>query len=293
MNGFHERSTVSARPERPHLFVRIAVVVVAAQLIWQLMGWLDGALFPGEELTTANHVVNALVVFVLAVPMVWAARRFLDRRPWGGLGLTGVREGWRPFLVGAAAWGLPGAAAIAVCLVLGWSSMGAAAPWAELVPRIALLAVLVLVFEAVPEELIFRGYLFRNLNAAMPAWLAVLAQAALFALFGSTLWVLSQGWGVLVERLPLFLVMGIVLGCVRVVTGNVWACVGFHLVFQTVAQTLLNSDYMQVQGVDAVTATAFLAPFVFGVPTAMLLTPSAGRWRRREPDPIAPEGRPR
>ncbi|MEV2274471.1 CPBP family intramembrane glutamic endopeptidase [Nocardiopsis sp. NPDC049922] len=284
---------MSVRPERPHLLVRIAVVVAAAQLIWQVMAWLDDILFPGEELTTVNHVVNASVVFVLAVPMVWAARRYLDRRPWGGLGLTGAREGWRPFLVGAAAWGLPGGAAIAMCLAMGWSSIGAAVPWTDLVPGVALLAVLVLVFEAVPEELIFRGYLFRNLNTAMPAWLAVLAQAGLFALFGTTLWVLSEGWGVLAGRLPLFLVMGIVLGCVRVVTGNVWACVGFHLVFQTVAQTLLSSGDVEIQGVDALTATAFLAPFVFGVPTAMLLALRTGRWRRREPDPIDPEGLPR
>ncbi|WP_116246204.1 CPBP family intramembrane glutamic endopeptidase [Nocardiopsis sp. FIRDI 009] len=295
MNGIHasERAVAGARPERPHLLVRVGLVTAGALLVWLLMGWLDGTLFPAEEVTTAGHVVNALVVFVLAVPLVWAARRFLDRRPWSGLALTGVREGWRPFLVGAGAWALPGAAGIALCVAMGWSSVTAAVPWTELLPGVLLLAALVLVFEAVPEELIFRGYLYRNLNAAMPAWLAVLAQAVLFTLFGTALWVLSQGWGVLAERLPLFLGTGIVLGGIRLVTGNLWACVGFHLVFQTVAQTMLSSGDVEVRGVDAVMSTGFLAPFVFGVPTAMLLSLTIGDWARRVPDPIAPEGLPR
>ncbi|MCY9786050.1 CPBP family intramembrane metalloprotease [Nocardiopsis sp. EMB25] len=294
MNAIHgsERATAGVRPERPPVLVRVILVTVGALLVWLLMGWVDDTLFPAEEVTTASHVVNALLVFVLAVPLVWAARRFLDRRPWGGLGLTGVREGRRPFLVGAAAWALPGAAGIALCVAMGWASVTAAVPWTELLPGVLSLAALVLVFEAVPEELIFRGYLYRNLNAAMPAWLAVLAQAALFALFGTGLWVILNGWGVLAERLPLFLGMGIVLGGIRLVTGNLWACVGFHLVFQTVAQTMLSSGYVEVRGVDAIMSTGFLAPFVFGVPTVMLLSLTTGDWGRRVPDPIAREGCP-
>ncbi|WP_121180989.1 CPBP family intramembrane glutamic endopeptidase [Nocardiopsis sp. Huas11] len=269
---------------RPPLLVRVAVVVAAAHLIWRLMAWV-GTFFPDGELSVPHHVVNTLVVFVLALPMVWLARRYLDRRPWRGLGLTLDRAQWRPFLVGAASWALPGFAGIAWCVAMGWSAFGLSVSGAEAVAGLLLLAVLVLLFEAVPEELIFRGYLFRNLNAAMGAWLVVVVQAVLFALWGSAIWVLDSGWEVLAERLPLFLVMGLVLGCLRVLTGSVWACVGFHLVFQTVAQALLNGRYLEVQGADILTVVAFLLPFVLGVPTAMLLARTRGRWTGRVPDP--------
>ncbi|KOX16990.1 CPBP family intramembrane glutamic endopeptidase [Nocardiopsis sp. NRRL B-16309] len=275
---------VRVHERRPPLAVRVLAVTAAAFLIWRLVGWVD-SFFPGEEVTPLNHTVNALTAFALALPMVWLARRHLDRRPWRGLRLTGVGEGWRPFLVGAASWALPGVAGIALCVAMGWSGLGPPASGPEAMAGLLLLPVLVLLFEALPEELIFRGYLFRNLNAAMGAWLAVGVQAVLFALWGSALWVIGSGWEVLAERLPLFLGMGVVLGCLRVLTGNVWACVGFHLVFQTVAQALLNGRYLEMQGAATLTAVAFLLPFVLGVPTAMLLARTTGRWTGRVPDP--------
>ncbi|WP_304452061.1 CPBP family intramembrane glutamic endopeptidase [Nocardiopsis sp. YSL2] len=275
---------VRAHARRPPLVVRVVAVTVAAFLIWQVVGWVD-SLFPGEGTTTLNHTANAVAAFALVLPAVWLARRYLDRRSWRGLRLTGLREGWRPFLVGAAAWALPGTAGIALCVAVGWSAFALPASGSDAMAGLLLLPVLVLLFKAVPEELIFRGYLFRNLNAALGAWLAVGIQAVLFALWGSAIWVVDGGWGVLAERLPLFLGMGVVLGCLRVLTGNVWACVGFHLVFQTVAQALLNGRYLEVQGADTLTAVAFLLPFLLGVPTAMLLTRTTGRWAERVPDP--------
>ncbi|MFE3459998.1 CPBP family intramembrane glutamic endopeptidase [Nocardiopsis aegyptia] len=279
-----EPPEVRAREHRPPLAVRVVVVTAAAFAIWQVVGLVD-ALFPGEEVSPLNHTVNAVTAFVLALPMVWLARRHLDRRPWRGLRLTADRDGWRSFLVGAASWALPGVAGIALCVAMGWSAFGPPASGAQGMAGLLLLPVLVLLFEAVPEELIFRGYLFRNLNAAMGAWLAVAVQAVLFALWGSGIWVVDGGWAVLAERLPLFLGMGVVLGCLRVLTGSVWACVGFHLVFQTVAQALLNGRYLEVVGADTLTAVAFLLPFVLGVPTAILLTRTTGRWSERIPDP--------
>lgn len=45
-----------------------------------------------------------------------------------------------------------------------------------------------------------------------------------------------------VDRLVIFISVGFVLGLVRVVTGSVWAAIGLHTAFQTVAQLLLNQD---------------------------------------------------
>ncbi|WP_017572450.1 CPBP family intramembrane glutamic endopeptidase [Nocardiopsis halotolerans] len=276
-------TTTPTGERRPHLLLRIAAVMVATFLIWQLMGWISDRL-PESPQGGPRHWVNALTVFVLAVPMVWLARRYLDRRPWGGLLLTGPRRGWAPFLAGAASWLLPGMAGLVAAVLLGWVDITANRPLPETVAAVAVLVVLVLLFEAVPEELIFRGYLFRNLNTVMSGWLAVLAQAALFTVFGLALWIPEAGWGVLSERLPLFLGMGVVLGCVRLVTGNVWACVGFHVAFQTVAQALLNGDLFTVGDAWGLLIPLVL-PFVFGAMLAALFTRDEGTWRGRVPDP--------
>ncbi|WP_159943548.1 MULTISPECIES: CPBP family intramembrane glutamic endopeptidase [unclassified Nocardiopsis] len=284
MNLAHTNATTGRA--RPHLLVRVAVVMAATLLVWQVMGWISDRLPEGPQ-AGLRHWVNALTVFVLAVPVVWLARRYLDRRPWSGLLLAG--RGWAPpFLVGAASWLVPGLLGLTAVLLSGAVEAVPNRPAAEAAAVVAALVVLVLLFEAVPEELIFRGYLFRNLNTALPGWLTVLAQAALFTLFGLALWIPSAGWGVLPERLPLFFGMGVVLGCLRLVTGNVWACVGFHVAFQTVAQALLTGYLFTIGGEEGLMMLAvFASPFVFAVPVAMLLTrdTGTGRWSGRVPDP--------
>lgn len=270
---------------RPHLVVRIGLVTLASMLIWQLMGWIHDVLPEGvQDVERHAHWVNTLVVFALAVPVVLLARRYLDRRPWNGL-LTGPREAVRPFLAGVLTWLVPGGVGLGVCLSLGLVTLTPNVSAGELVITTLLLIVMVLLFEAVPEELIFRGYIFRNLHAAMSGGLAVLTQAVVFALFGTSLWVLAEGWGLLTQQLVLFFAMGLVAGTIRLVTGNVWASVGFHLVFQVVAQGLTGGYLFAVDGLEVLTAAVFLSPFVFGVPVVMLLCRTTGRWRGRVADP--------
>ncbi|WP_017607175.1 CPBP family intramembrane glutamic endopeptidase [Nocardiopsis xinjiangensis] len=271
---------------RVGLLWRVVVVMAAAMVIWYALLPLVREPFPEDSQFGAARWATAVFVTAAVVPVLWAVRRYLDRRPWDGLRLTGFREGWWPFLVGALSWGIPGFAGLGAALALGWVELVPRAAVPELAGHLVLLAVLVLLYEALPEELIFRGYLFRNLNTAMAAWLAVVAQAALFALFGATLWVLSTGWEVLGERVVLFFSIGIVIGCLRVVTGNVWTCIGFHVVFQVTAQAVLGGQLFQVRGDEGGFVLALAGPFVFGVLVAILLSRRDGNWRERVPDSV-------
>lgn len=270
---------------RPPLALRILVVVLGATALWWfLLPWVSGLLPQGSQVGPSRWA-TAVMVTALAVPLVWAARRYLDRRPWRGLWTAGPGGPARPLLVGALAWALPGFAGIAGAWALGWTEIVPLLPAGELVVSVLMLACLVFLFEALPEELIFRGHLFRNLNASMSALAAVLVQAALFCLWGTALWVITHGWEVLGERAPLFAGMGIVLGCLRVVTGSLWACVGFHLVFQTTAQALMGGRLFAVGGGADAALLPFVLPFVFGVLVAALLTREEASWRARVPDP--------
>lgn len=278
---------------RPHVLFRVLLVMLAVCALWALLlPWVSGML-PDDSQVGPSRWVTAVMTTVLVVPMIWLARRHLDRRPWRGLGMTGPRQGWWPFLVGVLAWVLPAFTGVALVTTLGRMEIVPLLPTGELVLSLVGLLCLVLLFEAVPEELIFRGYLFTNLNTVMSAWLTVVAQAVLFTLFGTALWVLAEGWDVLAERGPLFFGLAVVLGCLRVVTGNVWACVGFHLAFQSVAQAVLNDELLTIRGDQDVFMLCLLLPFVFGVLVTVLLTRRGGDWGARVPDdPASVRSRP-
>lgn len=267
--------------------VRVAVVLVGALLGWLVIAALGTRVW-GEGPSLARHAVSAVSALVIAGVLVVAARRFLDRRPLGTLGLSRGRHAVRDLLLGALSWLLPAAVGLGVALAAGWLRIDIDATLAGTAGVVLLLLVLVLVYEAVPEELIFRGYVYRNLTAATAPWLAVLIQALSFTVFGTTLWVVTQGWGVLLERLVLFFGMGVVTGCIRLISGSVWAVVGWHLAFQVVMQLVISGQYLAVTVSNEtvfVVATAVVA-FVTSTTLAGFLWPGGENWTSPEPDVV-------
>jgi uncharacterized protein len=271
---------------RPHLAVRLSAVLVASLLIWLAMAWLADNVFNAWP-ANATHAASATFVFASVVPMVIASRRYIDRRPWAGLGLTGLREGWRPFVVGAVAWLVPGIAGL-VLVSLGRVQITLAGSLPAVAATVSMLIVLVTAFEAFPEELIMRGHIQRNLTAAMPPWLAVVVQTLLFVVFGSVLWTVTAGWEAAAEQAVMFLGMGIVLGCIRVMTGNLWACIGYHVAFQTTAQLLLidRHSVIVMDGPGSLELVPFAAAFAIGPAIVALMSPNEVNWRHREPDEV-------
>lgn len=267
------------------LVARLTVVGVGALIIWLAIALLGAAVW-GEELPLARHVANALAAFLLAGLLVVAARRLLDRRPVATLGLTRGLPAVRDVLYGVLTWLLPAAIGLAVALGAGWLRIEIDASVAETVGAVLLISALVLVYEAFPEELIFRGYVYRNLTAAMAPWLAVVAQALVFAAFGTTLWVITSGLGVLLERLVLFFAMAVVLGCIRLIAGSIWAAVGFHLAFQVFMQLGLSGRYLDVtvSNENVFLAATALVAFVTAALVAGFLWRGQENWTRPEPD---------
>ena len=254
---------------RPPLAIRLLAVFAGTIAIWSLMSWASST-FGDDELTIPTRFMNAVLVCGLAVPMIIAARRWLDRRPFADLGLENPRRAWRPFLVGMAAFLLPSALGLTVALATGWVDLQPQVPWSTILGWAALLIILVFLFEALPEELIFRGYLQRNLATALPPWVAAIGQAALFTAFGTGLWVASEGWGVLAERGIMFFAVAVVLGLLRIQTSSLWTPIGFHLAFQVVAQSLL-SDRVTTDNDDALMLAAIASAFVLATTVTAFL----------------------
>ncbi|TMR32596.1 CPBP family intramembrane metalloprotease [Nonomuraea zeae] len=259
---------------------RALIVFAAAVLLWLFV--YHGTPL-GYEYTRLTHAARAVLTTVLVVPMVIAARRLLDRRPWTGLGLPSLRAGLRSLLLGLACWLVPAAAGFALCLGLGWVEIGLRTSAADVVRGAALLTVLVLLYEALPEELVFRGYLQHNLATVSPAWQAVIAQAGLFTLFGFLV-----GAAVSLDRILIFFVFALLLGGFRVATGDIWAGIGFHLAFQTVAQLFDSTGAVfEVTGLDTLRLVALGGlPFSLGWLAMLHLRRDRLSWHALEPDPV-------
>lgn len=267
------------------LLWRIAMVLVAASLVW--LGIIEAnRTFIGAGYDPLGHATSAVLTSVLIVPLVVLARRYLDRRPLAGIGLPPVGVGWRSFVLGMGCYLIPAGLGLAIVLVLGRVEIEVDAPITEVVALLAGLVVLVLLFEALPEELLFRGYVYHDLNTAVPRWAAVGGQAVLFALWG-----VAIGAAPTVDRIVFLASMALVIGLIRAISGDVWACIGFHLAFQTVQQ-FFGGSWMG----DRITASPpgtletivlGLVPLVLAVAMLQLLVREETDWSGVEPDTIA------
>ncbi|RKN47729.1 CPBP family intramembrane glutamic endopeptidase [Micromonospora endolithica] len=264
---------------RPAPRWRVLVVFAATVLLWL---FLYQVVPPGAEYDRLTHAARAVLTTALVVPLVVVARRLLDRRPWAGLGLPSLRAGGRRLLLGMACWLVPAAVGFALCLGVGWVEISLRASAMDALRTAALLVVLVLLYEALPEELVFRGYLQRSLATVLPAWQAVLGQAGLFTLFGFLV-----GAATSLDRLPIFFLFALLLGGFRVATGDIWAGIGFHLAFQTVAQLFLGAGAafeVTGRGVLEIVVLGVL-PFSLGWMAVERLYRDRLDWQAREPDP--------
>lgn len=285
----HPGPEARAEEDRPRLVIRVSIVFVAAVAIWWLVSGVRVALL-GTEYGLGERVLEAVLTSALVVLMVWAARRHLDCRGWAGIGLPSLATHWRSPVRGIAAYAVPAVLALVIVTTTGLVAWTLDAPVPELLGAIATLMLLVLLLEALPEELIFRGYLYRNLATVLPRGSTVVVQTVLF-----TAWGYAVGAGGGLDRLALFLVGGIVLGTLRAVAGNVWVPLGFHLSFQTFQQ-LFSPAWEQITVTQGAATLETLAlggvPLLLGTLAVERLRTEPMDWRAREPDPHRATGTP-
>lgn len=219
---------------------------------------------PTDVATLAARAAGGAVASTVILLVLLLLTRCYERRRLRDIGLGAPADAWRAFLTGAAAWLLPAALAFGA-LALAGQPLTVVAPGGRTWVILALLFLAVLASEAIPEELVFRGYVTAVLAERLGAWTTVVLQAALF----SGVAVLLRG-GVGALDLSLFVAMGVVLGHLRVVTGSVWTTIGLHTAFQTGSQLVLTHDVVELTGTEGLAMVA-LGPVPFTA--AVVLVP--------------------
>ncbi|MGI5268788.1 CPBP family intramembrane glutamic endopeptidase [Nonomuraea sp. CA-218870] len=204
---------------KTHWSVLLAMVVM---LVQAFVGAVP-ALLLLDRANPLRPLLGALGVTLVGLLLVYLVRRFLDRRPWRALG-------WRNpshLLLGVLAGAVPVLAANGLSLAVGASA------WAPVDPAIyaqlPLVAVVVLLGQAFPEELLWRGHLYDTLSDRLsPRALLVVLSAG----FG-VLHIASQSAADSIAERLLYVVMAVSLGfactAARVWSGGLWMAVGAHL----------------------------------------------------------------
>ncbi|QEP05967.1 CPBP family intramembrane glutamic endopeptidase [Glutamicibacter sp. ZJUTW] len=216
----------------------IGVLVAALLLAVALANSSD----PTSYGSLRTRILSGLVISGLIIAMLLALIRCSGHRGLDVAGFTTAVGDLRAFCLGFIAWSVPAAATFFVLALLG-SPLQVAAPSAEFWLVLVLLFFAVLLSEAIPEELVFRGYVSAVLAERLSSWWVIGVQTALFV---ATAVLLRGGANPL--DVSLFAAMGFVLGYARLVTGSVWTAVGIHVAFQTASQLVFTHSIIKFDG---------------------------------------------
>ncbi len=180
------------------------------------------------------HATAGLGITAGALGLVLLLRRHADRRPWSGIGLTLDRAAIPQLLSGIALATMVTAVAAAATVQLGLADWGWSAdattesPEQGLATTVLTIAMSTLLVQGFPEELVFRGYMFRNLGGTLPLWATVVTSSLIFG----SMHVFSNGGATTLGERALYAVamtgFGLMLAACRTVSGALWLGIGFH-----------------------------------------------------------------
>ena len=259
------------------ILIRLVVVSVLGIVIWNFMNYIRDFI-TGEEYSRIDHLIIAIMATILTVALLDVARR-IDDISWKALGQTSKQTRTFSFFLGFFLWMIPASIGLIICLMFGWIEITLNTNVSILLLSLLILFITVFLMEAFPEELIFRGYIYRYLNVLFPHWLTVILQTFLFSLFAYFVGAMYS-----VEQVQFLPGFAFILGYFRAVSGNVWTSIGFHVAIMTAFQILSPThNHFDVSGLMTLKFFAFiLFPSMFGAIVLGFLYPNH-KWRNKEP----------
>lgn len=205
-----------------------------------------------ESNSVLGHLIFGLTVSFLVLLLITVLYRLEDAKKKTKLRLP---EHLRLFSVGFLWFAIPAAALLLGANVLGVFEISMVKSPIESVGAVLLVAMLVALSEAIPEELIMRGYIFSKLSELGERWFVILAQAVIFTFFAFMIGALSD----LLDMSFIF-TFGVVLGVLRSATGSIATSIGFHLACMTLQQSFAGR-----WEIFAVSNEPVLQMYIFGM----------------------------
>lgn len=127
-------------------------------------------------------------------------------------------------------------------------------------------SIIAFLYEAFPEEVIFRGFLYSALRLRLGQFLAVLMQTVLFVLFPIALVGLQHLFGfnsmsITPDYVILIASFGLALQIIRLLLNNLWASIGFHLAYLEIARFVVpQGEQPYIEGIPSILSYDELEP---------------------------------
>ncbi|SEG66850.1 CPBP family intramembrane glutamic endopeptidase [Paenibacillus sp. UNC499MF] len=202
----------------------------------------------------AQQIILAVVTSSVAVPLIYLLRRYADNRPWSGLGLSPLPSGLPYLLLGAGFLSAMMGVALLAGTLAGWIRVVDVHLPVETLLVILINIPIAFFYEAFPEEVTFRGYLYTNLRTRFGSWLALLLQVVLFvsAPVALTAAMVAAGVGtwdlITFDYIVNLIAFGTALQLCRIFSGNLWMCIGFHLAWLEIVRfVIVPSDFALIE----------------------------------------------
>ena len=193
------------------------------------LGWLAAVPLtllglPTDQLSLTGTVLS-FVLFLLVMPR-WAALRWSEPRPWAALGIRGAKPQEQPSPAAALLKGLLIAAGL-LMVITSVVLIDGSGNWRGEVDATQLTnAVLLCLGVGFAEELIFRSWLWTELQEMIGSRRAAWAQAGIFSLVHTRF---NLGLGAMGGLLIGLFLLGMVLARQRQSDrGSLWGCIGLH-----------------------------------------------------------------
>ena len=225
-----------------NLYKSIAIAWLMCMFALGFSGWL-GAYVEQMNLLVGSgrYILQALVMSTLTISCIYWIRKSTYNAADINIGFAGIRHSLQHFGLGISLILAPLVITLIISELMGWASFQFNFSSAMFVPHLTGVAI-VLLFEAIPEELVFRGYIYSNLNIRFQKWASVLLTTLLFALLPVVLapiqtFVIEMdvNYGNSSVVTPGYvinmLVFGGFVGYLRILFGSIWVGIGFHLLF--------------------------------------------------------------
>lgn len=190
------------------------LIVLGAAMLY-FMAWAQSRLNQFHD-TPLLSVPIQIGLGLAAIALYVAYGKFIERREVTELSTPGLGREWAiGALIGA---GLYSACAV-ILMLLGIYKVEGLNPLAFLIPNLALA-----IKSGVFEELLFRGVLFRSVEAIFGSWVGILVSSLVFGLIH-----LMNPGATLGGAIYICIEAGLLLAAAYLVTRRLWICMGFHM----------------------------------------------------------------
>lgn len=231
--------TTSAPPRWP-LVVRIGAAWTLITGALSFAGWAGQNLGAATGIPfTLQHFLQGLILSGFVVPGLLWLRHRADRRGLGGMGIGSPSSAVRSFAVGFGIVAVPMFLVLSTADLLGWIALDVDLS-ATGVGLLLLGLVTATLFEALPEEFAFRGYIYHHLNGRFGSWAGSALTVALFVLTPIVLVEIqdhllemdvqvNSSDRITMQYVVTLGVFGAIVQDLRVISGLIWTGMGFHL----------------------------------------------------------------